>query len=89
MKYIAMGRKAWLFFGSDRAGKDHAVVLSVLSTCRRHGVEPWSYLADVIQRLSEDPACNLDELLPYNWKQKYPSRSLAEITPIAGAPKIA
>lgn len=89
MKYIAMGRKAWLFFGSDRAGKDHAVVLSILSTCRRHGVEPWSYLTDVIQRITEDPSCNLDELLPYNWQQKYPSRTLAEITPLARAPKIA
>jgi transposase len=87
MKYIAMGKKAWLFFGSDKGAKDHAIVLSVLSTCRRHGVEPWAYLTDVIQRLTEKPNCNLEELLPYNWKQKYPIKSLAEIMVAKDAPK--
>ncbi len=66
MKYIAMGRRAWLFFGSDKGARDHAIVLSILSTCRRHGVEPWAYLNDVIQRLAENPAADLEELLPYN-----------------------
>jgi transposase len=89
MKYIAMGKHAWLFFGSDKGAKDHAIVLSILSTCRRHGVEPWSYLTDVIQRLAENPGCDLDELLPYNWKQKYPSKTLPEIAPISASRKIA
>jgi transposase len=88
MKYIAMGRRAWLFFGSDKGARDHAIVLSVLSTCRRHGVEPWAYVADVIQRLAEDPAANLEELLPYNWKQKYPSKQIAEIPVAKDAPKL-
>jgi transposase len=89
MKYIAMGKHAWLFFGSDKGAKDHAIVLSILSTCRRHRVEPWSYLTDVIQRLAENPGCDLNELLPYNWQRKYPSRSLAEIAPVAGTQKLA
>ncbi len=76
MKYIAMGRKAWLFFGSDKGGKDHAIISSILSTCRRHGIEPFSYLTDVIQRLIENPDCDLNELLPYNWKQKHPQNKL-------------
>jgi len=88
MKYLAMGRRAWLFFGSDQGAKDHAIVLSVLSTCRRHGVEPWAYLTDVIQRLTEDPTCNLEELLPFNWKQKYPIRPLAEIIVAKDPPKV-
>lgn len=88
MKYIAMGRRAWLFFGSDKGAKDHAIVFSVLSTCRRHGVEPWAYLTDVIQRLAEDPNCNLEELLPYNWKQKYPTEDQSEITVVKDAPKL-
>lgn len=75
MKYIAMGRKAWLFFGSDKGGKNHAVILSILATCRRHSIEPVEYLTDVIQRLAEDRNANLEELLPYNWKQKYPIQS--------------
>ena len=89
MKYVAMGRKCWLFFGSDKGGKDHAIILSILSTCRRHGVEPLSYLTDVIQRLTENPNENLEDLLPYNWKPKYPTRSLAEIAAYLATPKAA
>lgn len=88
MKYIAMGRHAWLFFGSDKGAKDHAIVFSVLSTCRRHGVEPWSYLTDVIRRLTENPNCDLEELLPYNWKQKYPIKQTAEITVVTPTPQL-
>ena len=64
MKYIAMGRKAWLFFGSGQGGRDHAVVLSIFSKCRRHGVEPWAYLTDVVEKLTADPDSDLDALLP-------------------------
>jgi transposase len=86
MKYIAMGKHAWLFFGSDKGAKDHAIVLSVLSTCRRHGVEPWAYLTDVLRRLTENPSGDLEELLPYNWKPKYPPKTLAEIAVVKDAP---
>lgn len=76
MKYISMGKKAWLFFGSDQGGKNDAIVSSVISTCRRHGVEPWSYLTDVIEKLAENPSRNLEELLPYNWKRKTAEENL-------------
>ncbi len=88
MKYVSMGKHAWLFFGSDNGGKNHAIVLSILSTCRRHGVEPWAYLTDVIRRLTEETSPNLEELLPYNWKQKYPARQLSEIMVAKDAPKV-
>lgn len=88
MKYVAMGKKAWLFLGSDEGGRNDAIVSSVLSTCRRHGVEPWSYLTDVIQRLAENPATNLEELLPYNWKPKTSVPELGEITVSKDAPKV-
>jgi transposase len=88
MKYVAMGKKACLFFGSDQGGRNHAIVASVLSTCRRHGIEPWSYLTDVIRRLTEEPNPNLEELLPYNWKQKYPILGRPEITVVKDAPKV-
>jgi hypothetical protein len=77
------------FFGSHGGGKNHAIVLSILSTCRRHGVEPWAYLTDVIQRLTANPGTDLEELLPYNWKQKYHFNVHAEITPFLTTPKIA
>jgi transposase len=89
MKYIAMGRKAWLFFGSDQGGKNHATILSILATCRRHNVEPWAYLTDVIQRLAENPNENLEDLLPYKWKAKYPQRTSAEIMAFSPTPKVA
>jgi transposase len=88
MKYVAMGKKAWLFFGSDQGGKNDAIVSSVLSTCRRHGVEPWAYLTDVIQRLAENPSTNLEKLLPYNWKPENPAMRSAEITVAKDAPKV-
>lgn len=89
MKYIAMGRKNWLFCGSDKGAKDHAVILSMLATCRRHGINPEAYLTDVIQRLAENPKENLEDLLPYKWKQKYCLRGAAEITGLLPTPKAA
>jgi transposase len=88
MKYVAMGKKAWLFFGSDEGGKNHAIVASILSTCRRHGVEPWAYLNDIIQRITENDFASLEELLPFNWKQKYFAQHPAEMPVAKDAPKV-
>jgi hypothetical protein len=88
MKYVSMGKRAWLFFGSDQGGKNDAIVSSIISTCRRHGVEPWSYLTDVIQRLTENPAENLEELLPYNWKPQSAGSKTAEIRVVMDTPKV-
>ncbi len=88
MKYVAMGKKAWLFFGSDQGGKNDAIVSSIISTCRRHGVEPWGYLTDVIERLAKNPGKNLEELLPYNWTAKGPVPQAAEIAVSKDAPKV-
>lgn len=64
-------------------------VLSILSTCRRHGVEPWAYLTDVIQRLAENPGENLENLPSDNWKAKYPQRTPSEIMASLPTPKVA
>jgi transposase len=87
MKYVSMGKKAWLFYGSDEGGKNNAIVSSVISTCRRHGVEPWDYLTDVVQRLTENPDTNLEELLPYNWTPRSEVEKPAEIPVSKNAPK--
>lgn len=79
MKYVAMGRKAWLFLGSDVGGKNHAIILSLLSTCRRHGVEPWAYLTDVIERMTDGTPYDLEDLLPHSWKPRSTSNDCAEI----------
>ncbi len=70
MKRIAMGRKSWLFFGSDNGGERAEVLLSIIATCKMHGVEPWAYLTDVIETLTLDPQADLRPLLPTNWKPK-------------------
>ena len=84
MKYVAMGRRAWLFLGSDTGGKNHATVLSLLSTCRRHNIEPWAYLTDVIERLTDGSKENVEDLLPHRWKPRFDPRANAEISPFSG-----
>lgn len=88
MKYVAMGRKAWLFLGSDSGGKNHAIILSLISTCRRHGVEPWSYLKDVIERMTDGSEYNLEDLLPNRWKPRLDHQKPTEIVAFSGTPKI-
>lgn len=68
MKNIAIGRKNWLFVGSENGGKTAAVLFSVASSCRRHGHDTFAYLRDVITRLPKHPRESLEELLPDRWK---------------------
>lgn len=65
---IALGRKNWLFVGSDRGGRAAAVALSLIQTCKLHNVEPFAYLADVLRRLPAHPINRLTELLPLRWQ---------------------
>jgi transposase len=68
MKRIAIGRKNWLFVGSERGGATAAVLFSFTSTCQRLQVEPWAYLQDVLSRLPTTPAEQLEALLPDRWQ---------------------
>lgn len=68
MKRIAIGRKNWLFVGSEKGGRTAAVLFSFTSTCHRLGVEPWAYLHDVLTRLPTFPAESLPDLLPDRWQ---------------------
>jgi transposase len=68
MKNIAIGRKNWLFVGSENGGKTAAVLFSVASSCRRHGHDTFAYLRDVLTRLPKHPRESLEELLPDRWK---------------------
>jgi transposase len=67
-KTIAIGRRNWLFFGSEGGGATAAVLFSLTETCQRLGVEPWAYLRDVLDRLSTHPASRIEELLPDRWE---------------------
>jgi len=69
LRGIALGRKNWLFVGSPHGGQTAAILFSVLASCKRHEVEPWAYLRDVLQRLAL-PATpeELRQLFPHRWK---------------------
>ena len=68
MRPWAMGRKAWLFAGSEMAGKRAAMVMSLVQSARLHGHDPWRYLKDVLERLLSHPNHRIDELLPHRWQ---------------------
>ena len=62
-----LGRKSWLFCGSDRGGQRAAVMYSLIVTAKMNDVDPQAWLADVLARIAEHPAQRLDDLLPWNW----------------------
>ena len=64
----AMGRKAWLFCGSELAGQRAAVVMSLVQSAKLNGHEPWAYLKDVLTRLPTHLNSRIDELLPHLWQ---------------------
>ncbi len=68
LRGVALGRKSWLFAGSDRGGQRAAVMYSLIVTAKMNHVDPQAWLADVLARLPGHPATRLDELLPWNWR---------------------
>jgi hypothetical protein len=70
LRGIALGRKSWLFCGSDRGGQRAAAMYSLIVTAKMNGVDPQAWLADVLARIAAHPAHRLDELLPWNWLKK-------------------
>ena len=68
LRGIALGRKAWLFAGSDRGGERAASMYSLIVTAKLNDVDPRAWLADVLTRISDHPASHLHELLPWNWR---------------------
>jgi hypothetical protein len=67
LRAVAVGRKNYLFAGSDAGGRSAAVLYSAAGTCRRLGLDPFAYLRDAFARLPSLPAGRLDELLPDRW----------------------
>jgi len=67
LRGIALGRKSWLFCGSDRGGRRAAAMYSLIITAKMNGVDPQAWLADVLARIATHPDHRLDELLPWNW----------------------
>ena len=77
LRGIALGRKSWLFAGSDRGGQRAATIISLITSAKMNDVDPQAWLADVLSRIAEHPANRLDELLPWECKKGTPTRSAA------------
>lgn len=68
LRRVAVGRKNWLFAGSDAGGRRAAILYSLIGTCQLVGVEPFAYLRDVIAKIPSHPNRRLPELTPRGWK---------------------
>jgi transposase len=69
LRGIALGRKAWLFAGSDRGGDRAAFMYGLIVTAKLNDVDPQAWLADVLARIAGHPVQKLDELMPWNWRK--------------------
>jgi hypothetical protein len=67
LRGFALGRKSWLFAGSDRGADRAAAVATLIMTAKLNDVDPQAWLADVLARIAAHPAHRLDELPPWNW----------------------
>jgi transposase len=68
LRGVALGRKAWLFCGSDRGGRRAAVMYTLIGTAKLNDIDPQAWLADVLERIADLPVARLLELLPWNWR---------------------
>jgi transposase len=72
LRGIALGRKSWLFAGSDRGGERAAIMLTLIQTAKLNGIDPQAWLADVLARIADHKITELAALLPWNWLPAMP-----------------
>ena len=77
LRGLALGRKSWLFAGSERGAERAALMYTLIGTAKLNEIDPQAWLADVLARIAEHPVHRLDELLPWNWAAKQERRNLA------------
>jgi len=68
LRGVALGRKSWLFAGSERGGDRAAFMYTLIITAKMNDIDPQAWLADVLKRLPDMPVSRVHELLPWNWK---------------------
>lgn len=66
---VALGRKNWLFVGSETGGETAAILMTFTATCRRLKINSWEYLRDILERINTHPMSKIEELLPERWQQ--------------------
>jgi transposase len=77
LRGLALGRKSWLFAGSERGAERAALMYTLIGTAKLNEIDPQAWLADVLARIADYPVHCLDELLPWNWAAGRERRSLA------------
>jgi transposase len=68
LRGIALGRKAWLFAGSDRGGERAAIMFTLIQSAKLNDVDPQAWLADVLARIADHRVTDLAALLPWSWR---------------------
>ncbi len=76
LRVIPMGRKNWLFNWTEVGAEYVGIIQSLLTTCKLHNINPYTYLVDVLQRVDQHPADNVEELTPRVWKEKFADNPL-------------
>jgi len=66
---VALGRKNWLFAGSDTGGERAAAIYSLIETCKLNGIDPAAYLRSVLTHIADHPINRVAELLPWKWAE--------------------
>jgi hypothetical protein len=77
LRGIAIGRKAWLFAGSERGGDRAAAIYSLITTAKLNDIDPQAWLADVLARIADHRITDLAALLPWNWAKEKGRAKLA------------
>lgn len=80
LRPVALGRKNWLFAGSDEGGRTGATLMTLVASCKRHGVDPFVYLRDLLTRLPATPINQIDQFLPDRWKTANPTPAMPIIS---------
>jgi len=80
LRGIAVGRRNWLFVGSDRGGRTMAILRSFVGSCELAKVDPFAWLQDVLSRVGEASIQSLDELLPHRWAER--TQAVAQAQPV-------
>ena len=85
LRVIPMGRRNWLFRWTELGAKQVGIIQSVLTTCRLHDIDPYTYLVDVLQRVGQHPAADVARLTPRRWKQHFAQNPLrSDLDKLAG-----
>lgn len=83
LRGVAVGRKNWLFTGSEAGGRRAAVLYSIVESCRRLRLDPFAYIKDVLPRLASHLAREVEQLTPAGWRTAFPEIAASAVVPAA------